>query len=228
MSQIPTNEPQGTFQKKDQPYHLKEDSPCANEFVIEDSLLKSEDVNKDITKILIDDFESIRKIYDPKENGNKPTDFHRCCDRSENTFVVVKGKNHLIGGYSDVSWSGNFDIKPTTGAFLIEFDTKNKIHHKMPLSKQFIFCRENGFPSFGYNYISESNWYENSKCFEIPEDFKHDKAKFRKISETKKEGRLDFGKSEVVSEFKILDWEVFEVVVRNKGIEKGELDNFLC
>ncbi|XP_022783196.1 uncharacterized protein LOC111323997 [Stylophora pistillata] len=44
-------------------------------------------------------------LYRASVDGKTPADFHRCCDKKGPTLVVIRGEEHIFGGYTSKSWT---------------------------------------------------------------------------------------------------------------------------
>ena len=43
-------------------------------------------------------------LFRASTDGNRPEDFHRCCDNKGPTLVVIKSGEYIFGGYTSQSW----------------------------------------------------------------------------------------------------------------------------
>ena len=90
---------------------------------------------------------SAEKIYDTTENGERPIDFHRCCDGKLDTLVIIKSENGSIaGGYSDVDWSGD-NWKKSEKSFLFSLDKKRK--YSVLIEEKAVLCNSGYHARFG-------------------------------------------------------------------------------
>ncbi len=49
-------------------------------------------------------------LYRASADGNKPADFHRCCDNKGPTLVVIKSEDYIFGGYTSRSWESGLSL----------------------------------------------------------------------------------------------------------------------
>ena len=106
----------------------------------------------DLSKLL-SDLKSATKVFDTTEHGNTPLDFHRLCDKIKGTLIIAKSGDYIAGGYTDQSWSGDFDYKESDQSFLFSLNRMKK--YKVENNKYAIRTKPDRFPIFGCYFIRQ-------------------------------------------------------------------------
>lgn len=101
-------------------------------------------------------------IFRASVDGFASSAFHQKCDNKGPTVVLVKtGTNHLIGGYSSLSWTspalkGRFFVDPNNECFLFSVSLRGV--YKIKMEKYHICCNQNYGPIFGnYDLLIPNN-----------------------------------------------------------------------
>ena len=159
-------------------------------------------INKKHTRIIIN------LLYKASIDSDKASAFHNKCDRAQNSIVLVETKDgKRFGGYTTCSWSGNCLEKEDSEAFIFSFD-KMKTYENIPgddaigcypkFGPVFLGCQikifDNAFINGGTTYEKELNYF------------------------TEEDYELTGGKKE----FKVKDYEVYEVIFEDLNNNKNE------
>ena len=49
-------------------------------------------------------------LYRASTDGDRPADFHRCCDNKGPTLVLIKSGEYIFGGYTSKSWESGMQL----------------------------------------------------------------------------------------------------------------------
>ncbi|CAF0801648.1 unnamed protein product [Didymodactylos carnosus] len=111
-------------------------------------------------------------IYKATRDGFNAKDFHRLCDKEDETMTVIKSiKSYLFGGYSPQSWSpsGTYSIAPNSFLFLLTNSYGNqptKFTSHQHFNSNAVYNYADHGPAFGegadLRIQSESNTNTNS------------------------------------------------------------------
>ncbi|GBC01432.1 hypothetical protein RclHR1_04190016 [Rhizophagus clarus] len=145
-------------------------------------------------------------LYRASRDGNTPAEFHNKCDKKEATIVVVKinRTEQIVGGYNPLFWDSCNCYKSTNDSFIFSFtDRTNFQSAKVGYSKggpYSIQSHPNLGPIFGGH--SKADLYERSLI------------SFGTWSSTSNDSYVKID-SIPTGNFKVDDYEVFQVVKRN-------------
>lgn len=91
-------------------------------------------------------------LYNWREHGFKPSDFHSRCDGHPNpTITLIKSKvGKLFGGYTKDKWASSGGHLKGTGTFIFSLDLKRVFPQ---LTQNSIYCDSDCGPSFGGNSL---------------------------------------------------------------------------
>jgi hypothetical protein len=114
-------------------------------------------------------------LYQASRDGFSSSMFHSKCDGVLGTLTVVKStNNNIFGGYTEADWSGYYQFKNDTNAFLFSlvnsYNTSVKMNVIQPQNAIYIY---NG-PTFGRDwdlYVALDNSYGYSNLgssYELP------------------------------------------------------------
>ena len=54
---------------------------------------------------------NVEMLYRASRDGWAASNFHSCCDNKGPTVTVIKSRNYIFGGYSEVEWDGKIVTK---------------------------------------------------------------------------------------------------------------------
>ena len=99
-------------------------------------------------------------LYRASEDKDKSSIFHRKCDHSQTTLVLIGTKNGLrFGGYTKRTWRGKGINKIDNDAFIFSLN-KKKIYNNIR-GKNAIECHSDYGPSFSGGFMVNDNAFTN-------------------------------------------------------------------
>ena len=130
--------------------------------IIEKNSSKSEIMNYDEKEMLCKEIENkmdqrikeIKKLYQAKNDGGDPINFHSKCDNIPNTLVLIKSEgNKKFGGFTPIPWKseGGYIQDSENKTFIFSLD-KKKIYHLNDIEKNALFHDESCGPCFGNGF----------------------------------------------------------------------------
>jgi hypothetical protein len=118
-------------------------------------------------------------IYQATRDGFAVSTFHSKCDNKPNTLSVIRSSNgNVFGGYTEQSWSGNYEYKTDLSAFIFSLINKQNKPLKMKCSQcQYaIYCYNSYGPTFGHGhdfYISDNSNINTDSYSNLGHSYSH-------------------------------------------------------
>ena len=141
---------------------------------------------------------TINLIYKATADSDKAEEFHKKCDKSKSTLILIEtNKGKRFGGYTSVTWEGNCIEKLDEDAFIFSLD-KKKIYENIHGEKA-IGC----YPKYGPVFLGcQIRIYDNA--------FQRGGTTFEK--ELHYNTKEDYELTDGDREFKVKEIEVYEII----------------
>ncbi|RGB30400.1 hypothetical protein C1646_711378, partial [Rhizophagus diaphanus] len=176
------------------PRNIKTEKIIDSKIVNNLSIVKT--ISRQIDKMDIrNNFAHLKESYKFKlllrgsRDGFTPKKFHQLCDNKSNTvtFIKIKGKEEIIGGYNPLIWKSSSSWGETRESFIFSFknnDVKDSIISSVQNTNRAVFYSPEYGPQFGcdiymysstestdYSTISVNKKYYEKKVRDTKDDF---------------------------------------------------------
>ncbi|CAB4412224.1 unnamed protein product [Rhizophagus irregularis] len=176
------------------PRNIKTEKIIDSKIVNNLSIVKT--ISRQIDKMDIrNNFAHLKESYKFKlllrgsRDGFTPKKFHKLCDNKSNTvtFIKIKGKEEIIGGYNPLIWKSSSSWGETRESFIFSFknnDVKDSIISSVQNTNRAVFYSPEYGPQFGcdiymysstestdYSTISVNKKYYEKKVRDTKDDF---------------------------------------------------------
>lgn len=105
-------------------------------------------------------------LYQASIDGFSAASFHSKCDGVQGTFIVMKSNySNIFGGYTSADWSGYYQYKYDSSAFLFSLVNSYNMSLKMNIinTNTAIYTGSSYSVTFGGGF--DLSCYDNQKCY---------------------------------------------------------------